>query len=343
MHVILEVRRITFASTEDKPRPMKQRLTEWLRSFKLTYQVYNLFQRSALTHNLPHYRRYGLNKSYFSSLSSVDFAHLEGEKNLLDVQDSREELPKDSAFQALSSDIQESLLPWSEQGYAVLRGFFSPERVAEVNEEIESLLQNSEVNWRYGDKKIMFAIHRSAVIRRLGADPALMTILRLLMGKGVDLFQSINFLQASEQRTHSDSIHMTTFPYGNLIAVWIALEPTDLDNGPLHYYPGSHKLPYVMNADFDNVGTRFRLGTKTYTDYEDQIEAIIAEQRLQKQNLLAQPGDLLIWHANLLHGGDPLRDSSRTRKSVVFHYYAEGAICFHEVTQRPTLKRLSYR
>ena len=165
-----------------------------------------------------------------------------------------------------------------------------------------------------------------------------MKVLRLLLNKKVDLFQSINFLEGSQQRTHSDSIHMSTFPYGNLIAVWVALEDITLESGPLHYYPGSHKLPYVMNREFDNVGTKFKLGNKTYVDYEDHIEKVVEENRFEKQVFNAKKGDVLIWHANLLHGGEPVLDKKSSRKSMVFHYYSEECICYHEVSQRPTLK-----
>ena len=34
-----------------------------------------------------------------------------------------------------------------------------------------------------------------------------------------------------------------------------------------------------------------------------------------------------------------LLDKERTRKSMVFHYYAKDVICYHEITQRPTLKK----
>ena len=132
---------------------------------------------------------------------------------------------------------------------------------------------------------------------------------------------------------------MSTFPYGNIIAAWVALEPTDADNGPLHYYPGSHKLPYIVNRDFDNAGSKFFLGDKTYDVYTKKIASIVAQNNYNRELLFAEPGDVLLWHSNLLHGGEPHHDKTRTRKSLVTHYYAEEAICFHEITQRPTLKR----
>ncbi|MEM8524359.1 MAG: phytanoyl-CoA dioxygenase family protein [Bacteroidota bacterium] len=181
----------------------------------------------------------------------------------------------------------------------------------------------------------MFAIHQSELLLEAGTNEHILSILNLLMGKEVELFQSINFLTASQQRTHSDSIHMTTFPYGNLIAIWIALEDITAED-PLHYYPGSHTLPYVMNNDFGNEGSTLLLGDRAYADYEDKIEEAVQQNQPRKETFLAKKGDLLIWYANLLHGGEPLFDKSKTRKSMVFHYYAKDAICFHEITQRPS-------
>lgn len=151
------------------------------------------------------------------------------------------------------------------------------------------------------------------------------------------LFQSINFLTGSQQKTHSDSIHMTTFPLGGLLGVWIALEDIDETNGALHYYPGSHKLPYYLNSDYDNVGTKWKIGPKDYTHYEKMMEQKIEENKLEKTIFRAKKGDLLIWHANLFHGGEPQADKSKTRKSMVFHYYDDQCICYHEITQRPAL------
>lgn len=185
----------------------------------------------------------------------------------------------------------------------------------------------------------MFAIHQSELLRNIGMDDKLNGILSMLLGKPIDLFQSINFISASEQRTHSDSIHMSTFPAGNMIAVWIALEDMTMDNGLLHYYPGSHRLPYLMNVDYDNIGSKMMLGKKTYSDYEDAVESLINEKELEKQRFTAKAGDLLIWHANLLHGGEKVLNPNTTRKSMVFHFYAKDVICYHEITQRPTFRK----
>ncbi|MEM6316971.1 MAG: hypothetical protein AAF960_04835 [Bacteroidota bacterium] len=52
---------------------------------------------------------------------------------------------------------------------------------------------------------------------------------------------------------------------------------------------------------------------------------------------MAKKGDILIWHANLLHGGNPILNPEHSRKSMTLHYFAEEVSCYHEVTQRPAL------
>lgn len=308
-----------------------------LRKYKLFYMLYNFFKKEELKHNIPLYRKYGLKKKYYSPVSSEDFVGMDSKLNTYDRLNSREVLPQKEDFRHLDEKLQKELVPWSDKGYVILEKFFSDKEIDAVNNEIDHLIKTDRVNFRWGTK-IMFAIKKSRLLYDFGSSDRLMKVLSLLMDKPVELFQSINFLNGSQQKTHSDSFHMTTFPKGNLIAIWVALEDIAEDSGPLHYYPGSHILPYIMNRDYGNVGTKHKLGSKTYADYTNRIEEEIRENDLKKEVFLARKGDVLIWHANLLHGGEPVKNENSTRKSMVFHYYTNDAICFHEITQRPSLR-----
>lgn len=312
-------------------------MLEFLKKYKLSYQLYNLFQKKRLQHNIPLYKKYGLQKKYHTPISSSDFQGIPSPKNKYDEYDSAIEMPNDPSFQKLDPNIQQQLLSWSANGYVILENFLSDIEVDSINKEVDRLFTSGTIKFRYNEK-LMFAYRHSKLLKDTANSEKMMSVLSALMGKPVELFQSINFLRGSQQRTHSDSIHMTTFPYGNLIAVWIALEDITADCGPLHYYAGSHKLPYLMNADYDNEGTTMKLGDKTYSDYEDAAEEVLQKTDYKKEVFLAKKGDILIWHANLLHGGEAINDDNSTRKSMVLHYYSTDSICYHEVTQRPTLK-----
>ena len=304
-----------------------------IRNLKLSYILYNFFHKKKLKHNIPLYRKYGLHKQYYSSISSADFKHLD---NAATRKEDISKIKESIFFQKQNNDNQESLLRYFDRGFSVVRGFISTEKADEVNHEIERLRQNGELNFTNGNK-LMFAIHKSETIKDIGLDADLMHFLDILMDGKTKLFQSINFINGSQQKTHSDSIHMTTFPLGGLIGVWIALEDVDMENGALHYYPQSHRLPYYMNSDYDNEGNFWKLGEKGYAEYEKMLAEKVAELNLEKEIFTCKKGDMLIWHANILHGGEPHIDKTRTRKSMVFHYFDMDAICYHEVSQRPAL------
>ncbi|MBI48801.1 MAG: phytanoyl-CoA dioxygenase [Crocinitomicaceae bacterium] len=306
----------------------------FFRKSKFLYELYNFFNYSKLKRNIPFYRKLGLNKKYFSSISNKDFKSA----NSSLITPSQKEIDViNTEFQKLPQSIKEDVRFFTNDGYAIIKSFFAEDYVEAINNEIERMLESGEVSFKY-QNKIMFAIHKSDLINKMGSDKKLMTILNYLQKDNTTLFQSINFLTGSNQKTHSDAIHMSTFPKGKMIAVWVALEDMNIENGPLHYYPGSHRLPYVMNEDFGNIGGRFWLGPKDYSDYEHKIQEIIEEKGLKKKVFIAAKGDVLIWHANILHGGEKVNDPELTRKSVVFHYYADNCIAFHEITERPTFR-----
>jgi phytanoyl-CoA hydroxylase len=302
---------------------------------KFAYSVYNLFHRAELRYNEELYKKLGLKKRYFSPVSSNCFVGLD-ESRINATQQKEQNLASCRLFNHLAKSDQENLLAFEKNGCSIIKNFISEEQADEVNGEIDSLLKNKQVKFSYGNK-IRFAFHVSPVLQKIANNPDFKQLLGVLLGGDPVLFQSTNFITGSEQASHSDSIHFTTYPLGGLIAVWIALEDITTENGPLHYYPGSHKLPYYLNADYGNEGTRFFIGRKSSADYEEMIRKKIAEQQMEQVKFLAKKGDLLLWHANLVHGGDAHQDKTKTRKSVVFHYFKENTICYHEITQRPAL------
>lgn len=310
-------------------------MLQQIRHYKLSYMLYNLFKKSKLKHNIPLYKKYGINKSYFSSISSKDFAHLPATERTVDYL----KLTETPFFKKLSDENKESALQYDDNGYMILRNFLKPETADQINMEIDKLMEEGTLKFIYGGK-LMFAIHHSEIIRNIGNDKELLDFLSVLLDGQAKLFQSINFINGSQQKTHSDSIHMTTYPLGGLLGVWIALEDVDETNGALHYIPKSHKLPYFLNSDYDNEGTALKIGKKSYRAYETFLEDKVKELGLKKEIFKAKKGDLLIWHANILHGGEPHTDKNRTRKSLVYHFFDENSVCYHEVTQRPALFEL---
>ena len=171
-------------------------------------------------------------------------------------------------------------------------------------------------------------------IRLLQHHPAVLEWTDLLFGRKTIPFQTIMGHAGSQQAAHSDAIHMTTYPLGYLAANWIAFEDVNPDSGPLEYYPGSHKLPYLLSKEVNIRAYEFKeKGYALYSErYEPAIRKLCEETGFKKQIFLARKGDVLLWHANLIHGGAHRSDPDASRKALVCHFFAERAVTYHDLS-----------
>ena len=320
------------------------RYTGFLRSLKAVYVINNLLNAKDLQRNRPLYNRFGVRKSIFSPISHSDFkTHQQKDIPWIDQPDALEQLPQRPGFDRFDAATREKIRQFIRDGYMVLEGFAPQTDTDALNAEVDALLHDGKAGFNYTGRKIFNLVETSQLAdQRFFRHPEMLELLSFLLGKKVIPFQTMNFRLGSEQRAHSDLIHMTTEPQGYLIATWFALEPCTPENGPLVYYPGSHRLPFVSTDDYDSGNSTFLLGSDRNKKYEDKIAEVLAASGIQPKMFLANRGDVLIWHSNLIHGGSPItgRDANGhelTRKSMVCHYFAEDVICYHEMSHRPAI------
>jgi ectoine hydroxylase-related dioxygenase (phytanoyl-CoA dioxygenase family) len=155
-------------------------------------------------------------------------------------------------------------------------------------------------------------------VRALALENGISSILRDLLGHTPVLCNSLYFEKGSAQPAHVDSLYMTPATPQHLIAIWVALEDTQLDAGPLEYYPGSHLIEQMKFSD----GSYHHI-PEEMPDWHAYIDDQVKEKGLKKSSFAARKGDVFIWHSDLLHGGGRIKNPQLTRKSLVFHYYSE--------------------
>jgi hypothetical protein len=152
--------------------------------------------------------------------------------------------------------------------------------------------------------------------------------LRFLYGREPIPFQTLNFLPGTQQPPHSDQIHFSSLPSRFMCGVWVALEDVTLDNGPLVYYPGSHRAAEVQ---LHELGLWAELPGMwlgdNYRRYESYLAALMEARGYQPRPLLLRRGQVTIWSANLIHGGMPIR-APETRMSQVTHYFFERCLYY---------------
>jgi hypothetical protein len=168
---------------------------------------------------------------------------------------------------------------------------------------------------------------RSAAVRKLASLPAIVDRLSAAYGRPAFPFQTLNFKRGSQQGLHSDAMHFHADPALFMCGVWIALEDTRPDAGPLTYVPGSHRLPVMTMRDAGVDSAR-----PTNADYAKSYVPALAAQLeasgLPHAEALPRKGEAVVWAANLAHGGAPIIDPDATRRSLVVHFYFDGCVYY---------------
>jgi hypothetical protein len=254
----------------------------------------------------------------------------------IDREDWRQILATKRLSQKLSNDIEQFVA----DGYVIFEGAASLYAVEAFQRELERSFRegNSALLFQYdGDPRSRpldgpvprlgtrvvdaFAVAPQAL--DLFASRRLIEFLNAIFGEDPLLFQSLSFDQGSQQGLHQDTAYVVVDRPLELAACWIALEDVKPGSGELIYVPGSHRLEDWC----------FAPGRKHWnpeTDGDAPHDAWSAHLRKTADDLgvarfLAKKGDILVWHADLAHGGSPVTDPALTRQSLVGHFCPQSA------------------
>jgi phytanoyl-CoA hydroxylase len=230
---------------------------------------------------------------------------------------------------------------WEDNGFLILKGLIPREVIADVNVDIEATIKNRK---NFKEVKVdplegplvgrrlpiseapdeVFAASfklndlylESSIVRDANLNDSLVAILSELLAGDPIVINSLNFVRGSQQPYHFDTWYMPPPVPNTLVVSSICLEDIHADAGPLFYYPGSHLIPpYKFSHGGINAIEAEMGACRAHIDQE------IAARGLQKTAFLGSAGDVFLWHAQLLHGGMQIRDTARTRKSLVTHYW----------------------
>jgi hypothetical protein len=244
---------------------------------------------------------------------------------------------------AITAEDAQMCRQWIVDGYYIARGLIDHALLDRTWEAYEKAIRDGTVvvdpeshgeGDPYPGRKLDPHL-KVPEIATLQGHPSILRITDLLLGKETIPFQTIMGHKGSGQRPHSDAIHMTTYPLGFLVANWIAFEDIHPDSGPLEYYPKSHRLlPYLLSREVGIAPREFKeKGYGVYSErYEPAVQHYLAAYGLSPQFFCPSKGDVLFWHANLVHGGSPRKDLKYSRRALVCHYFAKGAVTYHDLS-----------
>jgi hypothetical protein len=144
-------------------------------------------------------------------------------------------------------------------------------------------------------------------------------------------FQSLYFRWGSRQDIHQDTAFVKVSSPLEFLASWIALEDVQPDSGELEYYKGSHRLEDFL---FDGRHKWMPMKSAESDAFHASLHTRSRELGLERVQFRPKKGDVLLWNADLAHGGSPQSAEGLTRKSLVTHYcpvdcdpvYADGRL-----------------
>jgi ectoine hydroxylase-related dioxygenase (phytanoyl-CoA dioxygenase family) len=265
-----------------------------------------------------------------------------------------------SAVEGVITDAQ--LDTFEQKGYMVIEDPCPPELIDAVAEDVEPLYHRDfgevqELDY-VSDDDLRFSRHAGQSletyqwqrvarawkvcdsVRAMALSPRVLAITEALFGRKPCPFNTLNFPLGTQQPAHFDSMAFQSDPPNFMCGVWVALEDMDMDNGPLIYYPGSHKLRPTWDdieevtgerINRDDHDTRESFLAARNEQYASYCRLVVERNGFEPEYGLIKKGQALLWAPNLLHGGAPQRDPSRTRHSQVTHYMFEG--CRHYTPQ----------
>ncbi len=261
--------------------------------------------------------------------------------------------------EGLPYNLQEKLAFFEKNGYVVLEQIIKHEDLDKVWEEIDDVFHHNEkyeieaIAHRFNNQALtpvskipkekingigsrLNDFHECSVkTQKLSSNPFLRVFLEGALEKHIAVFQSLVFKYSSQQAIHQDFPWVTSPIPSHLAAAWIPFEDVHPDSGPLVYYPGSHRMP---KFDFGKTGILYKHGQSlldSEKDFTPYLEKTLKKHNYNGEILLIKKGDVLIWHGALVHGGTPIKDPNKTRKSLVVHYSSAKGLPNHRYAPTP--------
>lgn len=207
------------------------------------------------------------------------------------------------------------------EGYLIVKGLFRPEEVEEIKATFDEIgettvpghfepVMDAGMNdplKRY--PRVMHPHRFNAVAKKHMLHPGVLAILNELYGEEALAAQSMFYYKppgSRGQALHQDNFYLKVEP-GNCIAAWTAIDRCDEENGCMLLVPKTNRYDIVCPDESDGKESFTTHYVKPPKD-EKPIPAVM------------DPGDVLFFNGNLIHGSYRNKSKERFRRAFICHY-----------------------
>lgn len=225
---------------------------------------------------------------------------------------------------------------WIDYGFVILENAVDAKYIDTLLQEWQEVLEGKRPNvwietfeqgkkvflpatskYESGSVKLLDLYSVSEAARNISLSDSIMDFMSLVFMRPPVAFQSLSFWNGTEQPIHQDTAYVKVTSPMELVASWVALEDITEGSGELQYYPGSQFFSDFLWDGKDKWKLSNLPGEGKA--FLDSLHVKAEEMDLPLQRFLPKKGDVLIWSADLAHGGSPVTNNA-TRKSLVTHY-----------------------
>lgn len=221
-----------------------------------------------------------------------------------------------------SVDLEVMKKSFDMHGYAVARGLFCLDEVAEIRESFDRLAQSGPVPGFFepsADQDCSDPLKRyprvhhphrfHPIARKNIVHPGVLFCLRQLMGEEMLAAQSMYYYKppgARGQAMHQDNFYLMVEPH-TCVAAWTAIDDADPENG------GMYLVADTAQEEIICPGT---------ADPKESFTTHLVPLPPGKKALpcVMKAGDTLFFNGSSIHGSGPNRSKNRFRRSFICHY-----------------------
>lgn len=204
-------------------------------------------------------------------------------------------------------DINPLKKMFANDGYCLVRGLFDKSEILKaagwLREQDTSTLIKS---WTDQEPGVPVAVHQGVHLKdtpvsRICNNSQMLDIAGQLIGNPVYVWSSkVNFKAAwcgTVEYYHQDLVYWKDRGYqtDQMLTCMVFADKHGMENGGLHVIPGSHKLGFLQHDPFININglSKFMIPPATLDRLSTEHGLVCLE---------AEPGDVLFFHTNLVHG-----------------------------------------
>ncbi|WP_417221893.1 ectoine hydroxylase [Amphritea sp.] len=229
---------------------------------------------------------------------------------------------------------REQIDAYAKDGFVVLDDLFSDVEIRMFQQEMERLTTGAKASGETitepgsGEVRSIFRIHaRSALFKKLAADPRLAELARYILNDEVYIHQSrLNYkpgFRGKEFYWHSDfeTWHVEDgMPRMRALSMSITLTENFDFNGPLMLVPGSHRQFAACAGETPDDHFKASLKKQEYgVPSDDQLKQLIGRGSIVTAK--CKPGSVIVFDCNVLHGSNG-NITPAPRSNVFFVYNA---------------------